>query len=529
MLGIDKRLVVKSTSRWLLAGIGAGIANVLLSLALYTVLGLGIDGLMRQEAVIQAYLPWLICLLMSKLAAGWFFRFSQYRASSQTKLSVRDMVYAQALRLGPAVLDRKRTGELVNIAVDGMDWIELFYGVYFVQFVVGMATPVALCLYIGAVDWVVGVTLLVAIPLTPLFLGALAQQFRKVSEKYAEVNNLQSAVFLDALQGMTTLKMSNLGARRGAEMYAANEQQRVVTMRLLFVNQMMILLVDFGFALGTTLVLTIVALLRMDQGFLSPGQVVGLILASAEFAKPLSLIGEFFFAGAIGREFAKKIGAFLAEVPAVREADSPVVPLKAGSGALSLRDLVFTYPGTSKPAVDGFSLEVRPGETVALIGASGSGKTTVANLVLRTLAPESGRIEIDGQCVEKVSLDWVREQIALVPQDPYLFYGTVAENLRIAKPTATDQELIEALRAANLWEFIQSTPDGLQTKVGERGLSLSGGQVQRVAIARALLKNAPIIVLDEPTSQIDLETESVIHEALIRLTAQRTVLLIAHR
>lgn len=129
----------------------------------------------------------------------------------------------------------------------------------------------------------------------------------------------------------------------------------------------------------------------------------------------------------------------------------------------------------------------------------------------------------------KVSLDWVREQIALVPQDPYLFYGTVAENLRIAKPTATDQELIEALRAANLWEFIQSTPDGLQTKVGERGLSLSGGQVQRVAIARALLKNAPIIVLDEPTSQIDLETESVIHEALIRLTAQRTVLLIAHR
>jgi len=529
MLGIDKRLIVKSTSQWLIAGIVAGIAGVLLSLALYTVLGLGIDGLLKGEAVVEKYLPVLIGLLAAKLAAGWFFRFAQYRASSQTKLSVRDMVYEHALRLGPAVLDKKRTGELANIAVDGMDWIELFYGVYFVQFAVGMLTPIALCIYIGVVDWVVGLSLIVAIPLTPMFLGALSKQFRKVSDKYADVNNQQSAAFLDALQGMTTLKMFNLGAKRGAEMYAATEEQRVITMRLLFVNQVMILLVDFGFALGTTLVLTVVALLRMDAGFLSAGQVVALILASAEFSKPLSLIGQFFFAGAIGREFAKKIIAFLGEKPTVAEAADAVAPATKGSGNLRFRDVVFSYPGTEKPAVDRFSLDVRAGETVALIGHSGSGKTTVANLVLRTLAPTAGTIEIDGQPVEKVTLDWVREQIALVPQDPYLFYGTIADNLRLAKPDATDHELIEAAKAANIWDFIQASPAGLQTLVGERGLSLSGGQVQRVAIARALLKNAPIIVLDEPTSQIDLETESVIHEALERLTANRTVLLIAHR
>ncbi|MEO8224337.1 MAG: ABC transporter ATP-binding protein, partial [Gammaproteobacteria bacterium] len=400
MLGIDKRLIVKSTSQWLIAGIAAGILGVVLSLALYTVLGLGIDGLLKGEAVIEQYLPVLIGLLAAKLAAGWFFRFAQYRASSQTKLSVRDMVYEHALRLGPAVLDKKRTGELVNIAVDGMDWIELFYGVYFIQFVVGMATPVALCIYIGVVDWVVGLSLLAAIPLTPLFLGILSKQFRSVSEKYADVNNQQSAAFLDALQGMTTLKMFNLGAKRGAEMYAANEEQRVITMRLLFVNQVMILLVDFGFALGTTLVLTIVALLRMDAGFLTAGQVVALILASAEFSKPLSLIGEFFFAGAIGREFANKIIAFLGEKPTVAEASTAVAPVARGSGAIRFRDVVFSYPGTDKPAVDRFSLDVRPGETVALIGHSGSGKTTVANLVLRTLAPSSGTIELDGHPVE---------------------------------------------------------------------------------------------------------------------------------
>jgi ABC-type multidrug transport system fused ATPase/permease subunit len=529
MLGIDKRLIVPETSRWITAGVITGVGNVLLSLALYATLGFAIDGLLRGEAVFERYFPWLVALLAAKLFAGWFFRYAQYRASSQTKLTIRDSVYAHALRMGPAVLDRKRTGELVNIAVDGMDWIELFYGVYFVQFIVGMATPIILCVYIGLVDWVVGLSLIVAIPLTPLFLGVLSRQFRKVSEKYADVNNQQSAAFLDALQGMTTLKMFNLGTKRGEAMYAANEQQRVVTMKLLFVNQIMILLVDFGFALGTTLVLTVVALLRLDAGLLTAGQVVALVLASAEFSKPLALIGQFFFAGAIGREFAKKIIAFISEKPGVADPDGAKAPAGRIRGALSFKDVSFSYPGAAKPAVDAFSLDIRPGETVALIGHSGSGKTTVANLVLRTLAPSAGEIAIDGHAASRVPLDWVRAQIALVPQDPYLFYGTIADNLRLAKPDATDAELWAAAEAANIADFIRRSPAGLDTLVGERGTSLSGGQIQRLAIARALLKAAPIIVLDEPTSQIDLETESVIHEALERLTKDRTVILIAHR
>ncbi|MBL8224653.1 MAG: ABC transporter ATP-binding protein [Chromatiales bacterium] len=529
MLGIDKRLIVPETSRWITAGVVTGVGNVLLSLALYATLGLAIDGLLRGEPVFERFFPWLVALLAAKLFAGWFFRYAQYRASSQTKLTIRDSVYAHALRMGPAVLDRKRTGELVNIAVDGMDWIELFYGVYFVQFIVGMATPIILCVYIGLVDWVVGLSLIVAIPLTPLFLGVLSRQFRKVSEKYADVNNQQSAAFLDALQGMTTLKMFNLGTKRGEAMYAANEQQRVVTMKLLFVNQIMILLVDFGFALGTTLVLTVVALLRLDAGLLTAGQVVALVLASAEFSKPLALIGQFFFAGAIGREFAKKIIAFISEKPGVADPEGAASPAGPIRGALSFKDVSFSYPGAAKPAVAAFSLDIRPGETVALIGHSGSGKTTVANLVLRTLAPSAGEIAIDGHAASRVPLDWVRAQIALVPQDPYLFYGTIADNLRLAKPDATDAELWAAAEAANIADFIRRSPAGLDTLVGERGTSLSGGQIQRLAIARALLKAAPIIVLDEPTSQIDLETESVIHEALERLTKDRTVILIAHR
>ena len=174
-------------------------------------------------------------------------------------------------------------------------------------------------------------------------------------------------------------------------------------------------------------------------------------------------------------------------------------------------------------------MTLEPNETVALIGRSGSGKTTVTNLLLRTLEPDSGEILFDGIPEKELALDWIREQIALVPQDPFLFYGTIADNLRVAKEDATEAELIAATKSAELYDYIRSTPDGFNTKVGDQGMALSGGQAQRLAIARAFLKNAPIVVLDEPTSQIDVETETLLNRALARLTENKTVLLIAHR
>ena len=529
MFGIDKRLIVPSTSRWLGVGIGVGLVGLSASLALYLFVGLSIDAMLRGHDLLAQWWPWIVVLLLAKFALGYAYRAAQYRASSLTKLTLRDRIYEHALRLGPAMLDRRRTGELVNIAVDGMDWIELFYGIYFVQFVVGMATPLLLCVFIGAIDWVTGLTLLISVPLTPLFLGMMAKNFRKTSARYTEVNNEQSAQFLDSIQGMTTLKMFNLGRQRGAEMHQASELQRRETMRLLLVNQVMILFVDFGFALGTTLVLAVVGLLRFDAGALTPGELIAILLASAEFSKPLTLIGQFFFAGAIGREFAKKTLVFLAEVPSVRDPQGTIDPALVTNPTVSLSNVTFRYPQGDRPAVDACTLDLNPGETIALVGTSGSGKTTLANLIVRTLAPTAGEIRLGNRPVDGVTADWVRQHIALVPQDPYLFYGTIAENLRVAKPDASEAELEAACRAANIYEHLSQLPDGFATRVGERGLSLSGGQVQRLAIARALLKNAPVVVLDEPTSQIDLETEGVIQEALAHLTRDKTVLLIAHR
>ncbi len=530
MLGLDKRLIHKTTRTWIVAGAAAGLADIALTLALFYVLGMALDGALAGRNLLTGLAGVLALLCLLKFGFAWLSRTAQSKASAETKVSVRDLVYRHALKLGPGLLGKGRTGEIVNAAVDGMDWLENYYGVYFIQFAVGVGTPVLLCLFVLGVDWAVGLALIVSIPVTPLFIRAVSSSFTDVSRRYSQVLDGQSARFLDSIQGMSTLKAFNLSRARGERMRKANEDLRRETMGLLFVNQMMIAVVDFGFALCSTLVIAVAALLRFDGGHVSAGEVAALILASSLFAKTLGALGKFFFAGAVGREVANKILNFLDETPSVRDrAANETAPAKLERPVIELNDVSFTYEGSAAPAVEAVSFRIDAGETLALIGHSGSGKTTLTNLLLRTLQPDAGRITLDGRPVEDLPVDWVRAQIALVPQDPFLFFGTIADNLRVAREDASVEDLEAAARAAELYDDIMSTPKGFDTMVGEHGLALSGGQVQRLAVARALLKDAPIVVLDEPTSQIDVETEFDLTAALKRLTRDKTVLLIAHR
>ena len=287
---------------------------------------------------------------------------------------------------------------------------------------------------------------------------------------------------------------------------------------------------ELGFALLCTAMAMAVSVYRYSGGYVTPGEAVAVVFISLEFSRTLLLIGEFFFAGALGREVAGKIIEFLDEKAPVEHTDSRKRGVSdSESISVELRDVTFTYPGAEEATLKKLNMTIGAGETVALIGKSGSGKTTVTNLMLRTLDPDSGEILLGGIPEKELDVTWIREQIALVPQDPYLFFGTVRENLRIAKQDATDEEMLAALKSAELADFVTSSPAGLATMVGDQGLALSGGQAQRLAIARAVLKDAPIVVLDEPTSQIDVETEALLNRALERLCANKTVLLIAHR
>jgi ABC-type multidrug transport system fused ATPase/permease subunit len=530
MLGVDDRLVTPATLKWVKVGLLAGLATIPATIALYVVLGQAVDAALAGENLVRQWPIVLAVLVLMKAGLAWLFRTGQFRASSEAKLNVRDQIYRQVVKLGPGLLGERRTGEIANTATEGVEYLDYYFSVYFVQIWVAIAIPVFLCAAIFWIDWVVGLWMLAGVPLTPLFVGSSARGFRRISKQNEEVKNRNSAQYLDSIQGMSTLKMFNEGERRGQEMEAGNEVQRKLTMKLLAVAQFQFVFLELGFALFSTAVAMGVSLYRWSGGHMSPGEVVACVLLSLEFSRTLLLIGEFFFAGALGREVAAKVVEFLDEKAPVSSGEGRHPAAAPGKPVrIEFRDVTFTYPGADRPALANVSFTLEPNETVALIGKSGSGKTTVTNLLLRTLEPDSGEILFDGIPEKELALDWIRQQIALVPQDPFLFYGTIAENLRVAKADATEEELVAATKAAELYDFISRSPDGFNTRVGDQGLALSGGQAQRLAIARAFLKNAPIVVLDEPTSQIDVETEALLNRALQRLTANKTVLLIAHR
>jgi ABC-type transport system involved in cytochrome bd biosynthesis fused ATPase/permease subunit len=530
MIGVDDRLVTPDTMKWVRMGLISGLATIPTTIALYYLLGLSVDAAFEGSNLLRDWLPWIVALVLLKAVLAWMFRTGQFRASSEAKLNVRDQIYKQVVQLGPGLLGKRRTGEIANTATEGVEYLDYYFGVYFVQIWVAIAIPIFLCTAIFWIDWVVGLWMLAGVPLTPLFVGSSARGFRRISKANEQVKNRNSANYLDSIQGMATLKMFNQERRRGLEMEADNEQQRQTTMKLLLVAQSQFVFLELGFALFSTAVAMGVSLYRYSGGMMTPGEVVAVVLMSLEFSRTLLLIGEFFFAGALGREVAAKVVQFLDEkAPVSGGAGGSAAAAGSDAIAIEFRDVSFTFPGADEAAVKDLSFTLHPNETVALIGKSGSGKTTVTNLMLRTLDPQQGRILFDGAPEDTLSLESIRSQIALVPQDPFLFYGTIADNLRVAREDASDEELRAALASAELLDFVESSPAGLDTMVGDQGMALSGGQAQRLAIARALLKDAPVVVLDEPTSQIDVETENLLNRALERVTANKTVLLIAHR
>jgi len=536
MLGVDDRLITPDTMKWVKVGLIAGWLTIPTTILLYYVLGMAVDAVWNEGAVLDGinilknYL-WLFAgLVLLKAALAFVFRTGQFRASSEAKLNVRDQIYRQVVKLGPGILGKRRTGEISNTATEGVEYLDYYFSVYFVQIWIAIAIPFFLVGAILWIDWVVGLWMLAGVPLTPLFVGSSARGFRRISKSNEAVKNRNSAAYLDSIQGMSTLKMFNQDIRRGKQMEEDNEEQRQTTMKLLLVAQSQFVFLELGFALFSTAVALGVSLYRYSGGFMTPGEVFAVVLMSLEFSRTLLLIGEFFFAGALGREVAASVVEFFNEKAPVRETEGAAHPDTGGKPVeIAFKDVEFSYPGAEEPAIRDFNMVLRPNESVALIGKSGSGKTTVTNLILRTLDPQQGQITFDGKPEETLSLDWIRSQIALVPQDPFLFFGTIRDNLLVAKEDATDEELMAAVKAAELQDFVDATPQGLDTMVGDQGTALSGGQAQRLAIARAILKGAPIVILDEPTSQIDVETEAALNRALERLTENKTVLLIAHR
>jgi ATP-binding cassette subfamily C protein CydD len=336
-----------------------------------------------------------------------------------------------------------------------------------------------------------------------------------------------SAYILDLIQGLPTLKLLWQAEAEGSRLAALSTAFRIRTLRALRYA----FLSSFVLELMTTGAIALVAVelgLRLLDGAIGFAATLQVLLLAPEFYRPLRELGAQRHAAMEARPVVERIQA-VSEPPVSTRKRRSTMETPRGPVTVEFREISCTYPGAAEPALRSVSFTLAPGSRTALVGPSGAGKSTLASLLLRFVEPTSGAILADGVPIDTLSVEHWRERLALVPQRPYLFDASALENLRLARPSASFEEVEYAAELAGAHEFLQQLPDGYHTRLGERGARLSGGQAQRLAIARAFLKAAPLLILDEPTSALDAESERHVRAALERFADRCTVMLIAHR
>ncbi|AZQ54178.1 ATP-binding cassette domain-containing protein [Burkholderia cenocepacia] len=446
--------------------------------------------------------------------------------AGRVQATLRARLFDRIAALGPAWFSGERTGGVMLAVVDGVEQLQTFFGVYLPQLVIAACAPIMIFAVLAWWDVPTAAILLVA----ALVTLALPQLVHRADKRAALARSAAFKAFgeefLDAVQGLPTLKAFGQSTAFGAKLAAKARALSDSTFWVLALGLLTRLFTDLGTGLGAAAAIAVGAW-RVRHGDMSLEALLIVLMAGSEIFRPLRDLRAVLHQGMIGQSAANAIHALLDAGDQAPAADAPRV---AGlRPEIAFDDVSFAYPGRRADAHAALSFTVREGETVAIVGPSGAGKSTIVRLLLRQHDAQGGAVRIGGHDVRTLDADQVRDMIAVVAQDATLFDGSVADNLRLGRPDASDADMIAAARAANAHDFISALPDGYATRIGERGLMLSGGQRQRIAIARALLRDAPILLLDEALSSVDAENEALIQQALDRLTRGRTTLVLAHR
>jgi ATP-binding cassette, subfamily C, bacterial CydD len=464
-------------------------------------------------------------VVLARALAAWGFEVAGRRAAGTVISELRLDVVEARLQRSPAALDGVQSAEVATAAVSGVDALETTFARFLPQVVLAVVIPVAVLVLVAAIDLVAAGVMLLTLPLVPVFMWLVGRYTERRARERWRALALLSNHFLDVVRGLPTLRAFNRGGAQATRIEEVSDEYRHATMRTLRVAFLSGAILELAATLGIALVAVTVGV-RLVEGGIGFEPALTVLVLAPELYLPLRNLAAQFHASADGSAVAERLLDLSEAAPAITGSLTPADPAFA---PVRFESVSFRYPARDVAVLHDVDLELRPGETVALVGESGGGKSTLVSLLLRFTEPTSGRICVGDDDLASLDPSAWRRRLALVPQAPTLFRGTVADNIRLGDRAASQERVLEAARLADAHEFVARLPDGYETVVGDGGRALSAGQQRRLALARAFLRDAPLVVLDEPTADLDPLTAAVVGQTIERLRAGRMVLLVAHR
>ncbi len=523
---------------WILLSVALGLGGGLLLVAQARLLARIVHGAFiesRGTDVLWPLFAILAGVIVLRSVFGWARETAGFYAGARIRQEIRTELLEQIVSLGPGFTAPQSSGALASTALEQVEGLHNFYAFYLPQLALAVMIPAAIVAFIFPYSWAAGGLLLATAPLIPLFMILVGMGAESISQRHFQALSRMSAYFLDVLQGITTLKLFNRSKGTEETIARVSNSYRLRTMRVLRVAFLSSAVLEFFSSISIALVAVYLAMSYL--GYFSFGLygkslnlAAGLfiLLLAPDFYLPLRELGTHYHARAEAVGAAEEI-LKIASAPRFETLNGTVDWTKTTPFHIHVEDVHLTFDAGRRPALQGVSFELREGEQVALVGASGAGKSTMLNLLLGFFLPDSGQIRVNGLPLAAMTPDSWRRHIAWIGQHPVLFQGTIKGNILLGRPDASVFQVEQAAGNAGVIDFAKHLPAGLDTPVGEHGFGLSRGQAQRVALARAFLKEAPLLLLDEPTAGLDADNEALVINALRTLSRGRTVLMLTHR
>ncbi len=527
----NKRLlsICDSSKKWIGLTVLMNWISIVCNIALILFIGTTVDKLLSGNLNLNIISTsiFIIAMLSIRFVANFMStKFSLY-SSGEVKKTLRSTIYEKLLTLGVNYTDTISTSSTVQIAVDGVEQLEMYFGRFMPQLFYSVIAPVTLFAVMSFISFKTAIILLICVPLIPITIMAVMKIAKKILSKYWGVYTDLGDSFLENLQGLTTLKIFDRDEDKNDEMNKNAEHFRKITMSVLQMQLNSIIVMDI-IAYGGSAIGILIALSEYRNGLITIGQVLIIILLSAEFFIPMRLLGSFFHVAMNGISASERMFKLLdTQVEDVKDlAQDKINQLENIN--IELKNVDFSYDKERK-VLENININMENNKMVALVGESGCGKSTITNLLLKQRKVDSGEILLNGINLNDIPFDVLTKKIGFINHNAYVFNGTIEENIRMGKNDASLEEIYDALKKANLYEFVMTLPNKLKTNVGEGGSLLSGGQKQRLALARTIITNPEIYIFDEATSNIDVESEEKVWESIYKLAKNKTVIVISHR